>query len=103
MGFVVAWRTNTVASYHSIMSIVFIPMWLLSGALFPLDTATKWLFWIMQLNPITYAMNGLRVIFYLQPDNLLYDDTFILGFIVTFVWSFAMIVTSVFSLGRLAK
>ena len=31
LGFMVAWFMDTVAGYHAVMSVVFIPLWLLSG------------------------------------------------------------------------
>ena len=35
LGYFFAWRMDSVQGYHSIMSVVLLPMWLLSGALFP--------------------------------------------------------------------
>ena len=87
MGFYVAWRSETVSAYHAIMSVVFIPMWLLSGALFPSKGVADWLLWLMSVNPVTYAMNGLRTIFYSRPVDLLDDPSFIFSLIITFVWA----------------
>jgi ABC-type polysaccharide/polyol phosphate export permease len=43
------------------MSVLLMPMWLLSGAFFP---ESPWLRWIMQLNPLTYGVAGMRRILY---------------------------------------
>ena len=87
MGFYLAWRSDTVASYHAIMSVVFIPMWLLSGALFPSNGVAIWLEWLMKINPVTYAMEGLRIVFYSTPMGLLNDTSFVFAFMVTFGWA----------------
>jgi ABC-type polysaccharide/polyol phosphate export permease len=41
------------------MSVVLLPMWLLSGAFFP-GTESPWLRWVIALNPLTYGVAGLR-------------------------------------------
>ena len=87
MGFYLAWRSETVASYHAIMSVVFIPMWLLSGALFPSNGVAIWLEWLMKINPVTYAMEGLRKVFYSTPMGLLNDASFVFALMVTFSWA----------------
>jgi ABC-type polysaccharide/polyol phosphate export permease len=43
------------------MSVVLIPMWLLSGAMFPLDN--NFLGAASVLNPMSYLVNGLRFCF----------------------------------------
>ena len=48
------------------MSVFLLPMWLLSGAFFPMDVG-GWLGWIVRLNPLTYGVAGLR--HYLQNDR----------------------------------
>ena len=40
------------------MSVVLLPMWLLSGAAFPADEG--WLKWVVAANPLTYGVAGLR-------------------------------------------
>lgn len=61
LGFAVAWRVESVATYHSAMNSVFMPMWLLSGALFPIDEAAGWLQGIMRLNPLTPMLTWVRL------------------------------------------
>lgn len=58
MNFTVAWLLDSVQAYHAIMSVVLIPLWFLSGALFPRPSG--WLGVLMALNPVTYAVDGLR-------------------------------------------
>lgn len=59
LGFVIAWRMDSTQGFHAIMSVFLLPMWLLSGAFFPMDVG-GWLGWIVRLNPLTYGVAGLR-------------------------------------------
>lgn len=59
LGYFFAWKIDSVQGYHGVMSVVLLPMWLLSGAFFP-GTGSVWLRWVMALNPLTYGVAGLR-------------------------------------------
>ena len=47
------------------MNLLLMPMWLLSGALFPVEGSPLWLHHLMQVNPLTYGIDGLRHGFYM--------------------------------------
>lgn len=64
LGFSIAWQSESTQGFHAIMNLVLIPMWLLSGALFPITGASPWIRWVMKLNPLTYGMAALRHILY---------------------------------------
>ena len=72
LGFLIAWPMNSTQGFHAIMSIFLMPMWLLSGAFFPGD-GTPWLLWTIRLNPLTYAVAGLRRLLY--PGSLPVTET----------------------------
>ena len=59
LGFLIAWRMDSTQGFHAIMSVFLLPMWLLSGAFFPMDVG-GWLGWIIRINPLTYGVAGLR-------------------------------------------
>jgi ABC-2 type transport system permease protein len=59
LGFLIAWRMDSTQGFHAIMSVFLLPMWLLSGAFFPMDVG-GWLGWIVRINPLTYGVAGLR-------------------------------------------
>jgi ABC-2 type transport system permease protein len=59
LGFLIAWRMDSTQGFHAVMSVFLLPMWLLSGAFFPLDVG-GWLGWIVRVNPLTYGVAGLR-------------------------------------------
>jgi ABC-2 type transport system permease protein len=60
LGFVFAWKLDSSQGYHSIMNMVLMPMWLLSGAIFPVDGGSGVFRWIAAMNPLSYAMRALR-------------------------------------------
>jgi len=60
MGFAVAWMMDSVQGFHSIMNLVLMPMWMLSGAVFPASGASGWLRSVMWLNPMTYGVACVR-------------------------------------------
>jgi len=62
LGFLLAWRMDSTQGFHAVMSVFLMPMWLLSGAFFPADSA--WLAWLMRLNPLTYGVAGVRRLLY---------------------------------------
>ena len=63
-GFAFAWRMNSTQGFHAVMNLVLMPMWFLSGAIFPLSGTPTWLEWVMRLNPLTYGTVALRRVLY---------------------------------------
>jgi ABC-2 type transport system permease protein len=59
LGFLIAWRMDSTQGFHAIMSVFLLPMWLLSGAFFPMDVG-GWVGAIVRVNPLTYGVAGLR-------------------------------------------
>jgi ABC-2 type transport system permease protein len=64
MGFFIAWRMESTQGFHAIMNLVLLPMWMLSGALFPAAGAPLWIEMIITLNPLSYGVAALRRILY---------------------------------------
>jgi daunorubicin resistance ABC transporter membrane protein len=60
LGFAIAWWIDSSQGYHAIMSILLLPMWVLSGAMFPVDKTARWMSIAMRGNPVTYAVEGAR-------------------------------------------
>ena len=60
LGFVIAWRMDSTAGFHAIMNLLLLPMWMISGALFSLDTAQGFVKWLMWVNPMTYSISLLN-------------------------------------------
>src|SRR5581483_8231657 len=64
LGFAIAWPMDSTQAFHAIINLFLIPLWLLSGALFPLSGASGWLRLLMRINPLTYGVESLRVLLY---------------------------------------
>jgi ABC-2 type transport system permease protein len=60
LGFCIAWRMSSTQGFHAIMNLFLMPMWFLSGALFPASGAMAGLNWVMALNPLTYGLAAMR-------------------------------------------
>jgi ABC-2 type transport system permease protein len=59
-GFFFAWKIDSTQGFHSVVNLVLFPMWMVSGALFPIETAHGWMQYVMRANPMTYALGALR-------------------------------------------
>ena len=70
LGFLIAWRLDSTQGFHAIMNLVLIPMWLLSGALFPIAGAPDWLRAIMRVNPLSYGVSALGGSFLVHGQRL---------------------------------
>jgi ABC-2 type transport system permease protein len=60
LGFAVAWKMDSAQGFHAVVNLFLIPLWLLSGALFPITGASGWIRALMLANPLTYGVEALR-------------------------------------------
>ncbi|HYC77618.1 MAG TPA: ABC transporter permease [Planctomycetota bacterium] len=60
LGFAAAWRSGSIQGFHGVMNLLLMPMWLLSGAVFPASGAHGAVRAIMAANPMTYGVAALR-------------------------------------------
>lgn len=82
MGFVIAWKMESTAGFHAIMNLLLMPMWMISGALFPLSEAHGWVRGLMWANPLTYSLSLLN--YTLHIPNTTPDMAVSLGVTVAF-------------------
>lgn len=75
LGFLLAWVLDSTQGFHAIMNLFLIPLWLLSGSLFPVSGAAGWVSFIMKLNPLYYALAGLQSAFAVNGQPLLADPS----------------------------
>jgi ABC-2 type transport system permease protein len=59
-GFALAWLLDNIAAYHAIQMTLLVPLWVLSGAMFPVSDKHPVFAAIMRANPMTYATAGIR-------------------------------------------
>ena len=69
LGFAIAWPMDSSQAFHAIINLFLIPLWLLSGALFPLAGASGWMRVLMEINPLTYGVEALRTLLYPQAPS----------------------------------
>jgi ABC-2 type transport system permease protein len=70
LGFAIAWPMDSTSAFHAIINLFLIPLWLLSGALFPLSGASAWIRALMHVNPLTYGVEGLRNLLFPEAPGL---------------------------------
>jgi len=60
LGFAIAWWLDSTQGYHVVMSVLLLPLWILSGAMFPMAAGPKWIVALAHANPLAYAVAGVR-------------------------------------------
>lgn len=60
LGLLIAVRMTDFEGFGSIQNMVVMPMFLLSGAMFPTEGLPTWLHALLVLNPLTYGVNAVR-------------------------------------------
>jgi len=60
LSFLIAWRMESSQAFHAVMNMLLFPLWMVSGAMFPVSGAHGWMQWVMRLNPLTYSLALLR-------------------------------------------
>jgi ABC-2 type transport system permease protein len=60
MGFLIAWQMESTQGFHAVMNLILFPLWMISGALFPISGARAWIRVVVMLNPLTYTLAPIR-------------------------------------------
>ena len=60
LGILIAARMHDFEGFGVIQNFVSMPMFLLSGAMFPISNVPGWLSWIIRLNPLSYGVDAIR-------------------------------------------
>ena len=60
LGFAIAWWLDSTQGYHVVMSVLLLPLWILSGAMFPMAAGPRWIVALARANPLAYAVAGVR-------------------------------------------
>jgi len=93
MGIVIAARMTSFEGFGVISNFVIMPMFFLSGAMFPIDNLPHWISFVIRINPLTYGVDLLRWdILGIKSFSLYADLFFLVGFAVVMlvigVWEF---------------
>ncbi len=90
LGTLVAARSETMESFHIIMNFITIPLFMLSGAFFPIASAPEWMQPLMKANPVAYGVDAFRNIFFAESPAR--------DFIVYYPLSYDVLVLALFSI-----
>ncbi len=81
MGIVVAARLKTMEGFQMIMNFLMMPLFLLSGAMFPLKGLPEWMNFLVRMDPLTYGIDILRyIVIGVHSYSLPYSLAMILSF-----------------------
>lgn len=101
LGFLIAWRMESTQGFHAIMNLFLIPLWLLSGSLFPMEGAPGWLQGPMSINPLAYSVSATRLMLYHQAR--IEHSGFFLSFSVILSFCVVVFVGSMLSVRKKAR
>jgi ABC-2 type transport system permease protein len=60
IGLIIASRMRSMEGFQMIMSFLIMPVFFVSGAIFPLQNTPQWMQFIAHMDPLTYGVDGLR-------------------------------------------
>ena len=63
LGLAIASKLNSMEGFQVLMSFLVMPMFLLSGAFFPMTNVPIWMKALAHIDPLMYGVDGLRAVF----------------------------------------
>lgn len=87
LGFLLAWGMKSTSGFHAIMMVFLMPLWMLSGALFPISGAPGWMNVVMLVNPVFHALEIIRAPFYGDGVALLGQSGYLVSLAVVVAWA----------------
>lgn len=97
LGVIIASLVKTYEGFSSVMNFLIMPMFLASGAVFPLDNLPRWAYYIARANPIAYAVDLFRGLM-LQH----YEFTFLIDLVVLLGLTFIFTALAIHRFRRMA-
>jgi ABC-2 type transport system permease protein len=97
VGLLIASMLTSMEGFNFIMSLVIMPMFFTSGALFPLTSAPTWLQDFSYINPLTYGVDVLRWASFGGSDYLL---PIYVEFLILLLFAAAMVAACSYTFGR---
>lgn len=98
LGFLVAWPMDSTQGFHAIMNIFLMPLWMMSGALFPMPAGSGWLYWVGLLNPVSYSVSLIREAF-IAP-TIIPSSQYLISLAITVLFGAATFATSFYLVAR---
>jgi ABC-2 type transport system permease protein len=69
LGLAIASRMESMQSFTMVMNLLVMPLYFLSGAMFPLTSAPGWMKPLMTINPLTYGVDALRTVVFSAAES----------------------------------
>jgi ABC-2 type transport system permease protein len=91
---------KTTRGFHAIMNLFLLPQWILSGAFFPYEGASRVLQWIITINPVSYAVSAIRTALYLPETTHEVLQPWPICLLITVVFAAAMLGLAVLVIRR---
>ncbi|MEN9827106.1 MAG: hypothetical protein RI953_2851 [Pseudomonadota bacterium] len=78
---------NSVQGYHAVMGLVLFPLWIVSGAMFPIPDSGVWS-WLAALNPMTHttALFHAGILGIVEPAQRVWHLAILLAQLVLAIW-----------------
>jgi ABC-2 type transport system permease protein len=95
LGLLIASFTDSMEGFNLILSFIVLPIFLLSGALFPVTNLPSWLQVAVYLDPLTYGVDALRAIILKTSVLPLYVDVAVVS-----LFALVMVLVSAFIFSR---
>jgi ABC-2 type transport system permease protein len=92
LGILIASKMTSFEGFGTINNFLVMPLFFLSGAMYPIDRVPSWLKPLIYINPVTYSVNLLRGIVLKQPTKYLLS----IGVIIVFAAIILSITTYIF-------
>ena len=70
LGVLIAARMRSMQGFQMIMNFLIMPLYFLSGAMFPLASAPQWMKVLMTIDPLTYGVDALRNVLYAETTTV---------------------------------
>ncbi|AKX95152.1 transport permease protein [Moorella thermoacetica] len=92
-GIAIASRMETMEGFQMIMNFLIMPLFFLSGAIFPMTNLPGWMNFLMKIDPLTYGVDALRRLIYAGADPRVLEFLvhYSLGFDLTVITAMVLI------------
>jgi ABC-2 type transport system permease protein len=96
IGLIMGSQMESPEGFQLISTFVIMPMFFLSGALFPIDNLPSWLSPVVLVDPVTYSVDGLRAVM-LGTSHF----SFALDFVAISVFSLVMVAIGTYAFKKM--
>jgi len=94
LGILIASRMKSMHGFNMVMNFLVMPMFLLSGAMFPLKGIPKWLEYLVNINPLSYSIDAMRYV--MLEDKTFLAHPLLINILVISIFAVVMISLAIF-------